>query len=99
MTCPTVRSQVELPIETPLPAEPVPIFDLYANLIREELDVPVALVSLVSEREQVFPGAVGLAEPWASERSTPLSYSFCQIGRASCREGVSMSVVAVAVKI
>jgi GAF domain-containing protein len=69
---------VDLPPETPLAAEPVPVFDLFAKLVREELDVPVALVSLVSEKEQVFPGAVGLAEPWATERATPISHSFCQ---------------------
>jgi len=69
---------LELPPDTPLPAEPEPVFDLVAKIVREDLDVPVALVSLVSAEEQVFPGAAGLAEPWASERSTPLSHSFCQ---------------------
>jgi GAF domain-containing protein len=69
---------VQLPPDTPLPAEPAPVFDLVAKIVRQELDVPVALVSLVSEKDQVFPGADGLSEPWATERSTPLSHSFCQ---------------------
>ena len=69
---------MHLPAETPLPAEPVPVFDLVAKIVRQDLDVPVALVSLVSAQEQVFPGADGLSEPWATERSTPLSHSFCQ---------------------
>jgi GAF domain-containing protein len=72
------EGRVELPPDTALPAEPVPVFDIVAKIVRHELDVPVALVSLVSEKEQVFPGADGLSEPWATERSTPLSHSFCQ---------------------
>lgn len=38
----------------------------------------MALVSLVDVNGQVFPGAFGLPEPWLTERSTPLSHSFCQ---------------------
>lgn len=69
---------MELPPLTPLPAEPVPIFDRFARLVAERLDVPVALVSLVDVNGQAFPGAFGLPEPWMSERWTPLSHSFCQ---------------------
>ena len=50
----------------------------YARLVARVLDVPVALVSLVEADRQVFPGAVGLAEPWATMRCTPLSHSLCQ---------------------
>ncbi|ODU04393.1 MAG: hypothetical protein ABS81_10725 [Pseudonocardia sp. SCN 72-86] len=50
----------------------------FATWVREELDVSVALVSLVRPDAQVFPGMAGLPEPWASKRSTPLSHSFCQ---------------------
>jgi PAS domain S-box-containing protein len=39
---------------------------------------PVALVSLVDDRRQFFKSAVGLPEPWASRRETPLSRSICQ---------------------
>ena len=42
------------------------------------LNAPVALVSLVDEDRQFFKSCVGVAEPWASERETPLSHSFCQ---------------------
>jgi GAF domain-containing protein len=38
----------------------------------------VALVSLVDDQRQYFPGQVGLPEPWAAKRETPLSHSFCQ---------------------
>jgi GAF domain-containing protein len=69
---------VELPPLTPLPAEPVPIFDRFARRVADRLEVPVALVSLVDVGGQVFPGAHGLPEPWMSERWTPLSHSFCQ---------------------
>jgi GAF domain-containing protein len=52
--------------------------DRFARLVSTLLHVPVALVSLVTADRQVFPGAVGLPEPWASRRETPLSHSFCQ---------------------
>jgi GAF domain-containing protein len=47
------------------------------------LGAPVALVSLVDEDRQVFRGCLGLPEPWASRRGTPLSHSFCQHAVAS----------------
>ena len=50
----------------------------FARLVAGRLRVPVALVSLVEADRQVFPGLVGLAEPWATRRQTPLSHSFCQ---------------------
>lgn len=50
----------------------------FARLVASVLEVPVALVSLVERYRQVFPGMVGLAEPWASRRQTPLSHSLCQ---------------------
>jgi serine phosphatase RsbU (regulator of sigma subunit) len=53
-------------------------FDRYARLVRRGLRTPVALVTLVEAERQVFPGAVGLPEPWQTERETPLSHSFCQ---------------------
>ena len=53
-------------------------FDRYARMVRRTLRTPVALVSLVEPDRQVFPGAVGLPEPWQTERETPLSHSFCQ---------------------
>jgi GAF domain-containing protein len=59
-------------------AEPDEAFDRFANLVKRLLDVPVALVSLVDDERQFFPGQVGLPEPWAGKRETPLSHSFCQ---------------------
>ena len=53
-------------------------FDRYARIVRRTLGVPVALVSIVEEARQVFPGASGLPEPYATQRETPLSHSFCQ---------------------
>jgi serine phosphatase RsbU (regulator of sigma subunit) len=50
----------------------------FARLVAGRLRVPVALVSLVEANRQVFPGLVGLAEPWATRRQTPLSHSLCQ---------------------
>src|ERR1035437_1027200 len=73
-----------------------PGMERLARLVASTLQVPAALVSLVEKDRQVFPGMVGLAEPWATTRQTPLSHSTCQhvtasgrpliqIGRASCR--------------
>ncbi|WP_369140153.1 PP2C family protein-serine/threonine phosphatase [Modestobacter versicolor] len=67
-----------LPASTPLPATSDPAFERFVRLVRRQLDVPVALVSLVDAEEQVFPGALGLPEPWQTTRRTPLSHSFCQ---------------------
>lgn len=53
-------------------------FDRFTRLVAHLLNVPVALVSLVDNDRQFFKSAVGLAEPWASARETPLTHSFCQ---------------------
>ncbi len=55
-----------------------PEFDRLARLASKVLDAPVALVSLVDEDRQYFKSCLGLPEPWAAERETPLSHSFCQ---------------------
>jgi GAF domain len=52
--------------------------DRLARLAARVLDAPVALVSLVDRDRQVFAGCIGLAEPWATRRETPLSHSLCQ---------------------
>jgi serine phosphatase RsbU (regulator of sigma subunit) len=57
----------------------------FARLVASMVGVPVALVSLVEADRQVFPGLVGLAEPWATSRQTPLSHSLCQHVTASGR--------------
>lgn len=53
-------------------------FDHYARLVQRLLKVPTALVTILEEHRQVFPGAVGLAEPYRSVRQIPLSHSFCK---------------------
>lgn len=53
-------------------------FDRLTRLASKLLGVPVSLVSLVDEERQFFFSQVGLGEPWASARETPLSHSFCQ---------------------
>jgi signal transduction protein with GAF and PtsI domain len=54
------------------------IFDRLTRLISRSLQAPVALVTLVDADRQWFKSAVGLPEPLASQRQTPLSYSICQ---------------------
>jgi GGDEF domain-containing protein len=55
-----------------------PVLDRLARLTTALLGVPIALVSLVDDRAQHFPGLEGLGG-WAGEgRGTPLSHSFCQ---------------------
>ena len=61
-----------------LDSPPEQAFDRLANLARRMLDAPVCLVSLVEIDRQFFKSCVGLPEPWASIRQTPLSHSFCQ---------------------
>jgi GAF domain-containing protein len=60
-----------------------PALDRIARMAADLLNAPVAMVSLVDADEQVFGGCVGVAEPWAGRRGTPLSHSFCQHAVAS----------------
>ena len=53
-------------------------FDRLTRLAARLLRAPVALVTLVDADRQFFKSCVGLPEPWASARETPLSHSFCQ---------------------
>ncbi len=55
-------------------------FDRFTRLAIKMLGVPVALVSIVDfdKDRQFFTSAYGLAEPWASQRQTPLTHSLCQ---------------------
>jgi GAF domain-containing protein len=53
-------------------------FDRVTREASETLNAPTALISVVDGDRQVFKSAAGLSEPWASERQTPLSHSFCQ---------------------
>jgi hypothetical protein len=49
-----------------------------ARLCADVLGVPVALITLVEADRQIFAACRGLPEPWAGERQTRLSHSFCQ---------------------
>ncbi len=55
-----------------------PALDRLTRLASKILNAPVSLVSLVESDRQFFKSFVGLQEPWASRRETPLSHSFCQ---------------------
>ena len=66
-------------------------FDRLTRLATEIIGVPVALVSIIDDDQdrQYFAGACGLGEPWATQRQTPLTHSFCQHVVAS---GQSLSI-------
>ncbi|MEZ4409960.1 MAG: diguanylate cyclase [Polyangiales bacterium] len=61
-----------------LDSPPEEAFDRVVRLASRVLRAPTALVSLVDDHRQFFKAAVGLAEPWAARRETPLSHSFCK---------------------
>ncbi|QJR37666.1 GGDEF domain-containing protein [Gemmatimonas groenlandica] len=54
------------------------VLDRLARLTTRLLHVPVALVSLVDDRGQHFPGMAGLGGWAGAQRGTPLTHSFCQ---------------------
>lgn len=53
-------------------------FDRLTRLASKLVHAPISLVSLVEQDRQFFKSFVGLDEPWASARQSPLSHSFCQ---------------------
>jgi PAS domain S-box-containing protein len=55
-----------------------PGLDRLTRLASRLLNVPTALVSLVTGERQVFASQIGLAQRWADAGETPLSHSFCQ---------------------
>lgn len=57
---------------------PTQSFDELTRLATSLLGTPVALVSIVTKDKQFFKSQVGLPDPWAKSRQTPLSHSFCQ---------------------
>ncbi len=61
-----------------LDSPPEPAFDRLTRLASTVLKAPVALVSLVDDHRQFFKSGIGLGEPWASARQTPLTHSLCQ---------------------
>lgn len=60
-------------------------FDGLARVAARVLHAPVALVSLIDKDRQYFKSCIGLSEPWATDRETPLSHSFCQHAVAARR--------------
>ena len=61
-----------------LDTPPEASFDRLTQLASRICDAPVALVSLVDDVRQFFKSQVGLPEPWATRRETPLTHSFCR---------------------
>lgn len=60
------------------PAEPS--FDNLTALASQVIGTPVSLISIVDfeGERQFFKSQIGLMDPWATERQTPLTHSFCQ---------------------
>ena len=61
-----------------LDTAPEESFDRITRIAASALGVPVSLVSLVDGDRQFFKSCLGLPQPWADARETPLSRSFCQ---------------------
>src|SRR6186997_557011 len=61
-----------------LDSPPEEAFDRLTRLAMRILHAPAAYVSLVDDQRQFFKSSVGLPEPWASRRETPLTHSFCK---------------------
>lgn len=61
-----------------LDSAPDPSFDRLTLLATKLLKCPASVVTLVDEHRQFFKSCVGLPEPWATSRESPLSYSFCR---------------------
>jgi PAS domain S-box-containing protein len=62
---------------TLLDTPPEEAFDRLSRMAARLLGTPVSLISLVADDHQYFKSAIGLPEPWASHRTTPISFSFC----------------------
>ena len=61
-----------------LDSPPEEAFDRLTRLAARLLGAPIALVTLFGQDRAFFKSAIGLPEPWATRRSTPLGYSFCR---------------------
>lgn len=61
-----------------LDTAPSRLQDSITRIAAELLAVPVTLLSIVDHDRQFFKSQVGLPNPWAADRQTPLSHSFCQ---------------------
>ncbi|MCU0815850.1 MAG: GAF domain-containing protein [Cypionkella sp.] len=81
--CMAVRHELENMV-----SDPVNIQELNQSLtevMAERVDAPIGLTTVVDEANdrQVFIAAIGLPEPVATLRETPLSRSFCRIVKAT----------------
>ena len=65
----------ELGLLTDTPEE---AYDRFTRLAAMIVDAPIALFTVITEDEQFFRSQIGLPEPHATTRRTPLSHSFCQ---------------------
>lgn len=61
-----------------LDTPPEAAFDRLTRVACRVLRTPAGLVSLVDRDRQFFKSCIGLPEPFASARQTPVSHSFCQ---------------------
>ncbi|MCC9654998.1 PAS domain S-box protein [Rhodopirellula halodulae] len=61
-----------------LDSPPDAAFDRLTRLASRLLKCPASVVTLVDEDRQFFKSCIGLPEPWASRRESPLTYSFCR---------------------
>jgi len=61
-----------------LDTPPEESFDRLTRLASKLLRTPTALMSLVDKDRQFFKSQVGLGQPYARQRQTRLSHSFCQ---------------------
>jgi formate hydrogenlyase transcriptional activator len=66
-----------------LDSPPEEAFDRLTRLATNVLRVPAAAVSLVDGNRQFFKSCLGIPEPLASTRQTPLAHSFCRHAVAS----------------
>lgn len=57
---------------------PEEALDRITRLAAKLVGVPVALFSVVTDQRQVFKSLQGMTGPYAEQRQTPLSHSFCQ---------------------
>ena len=61
-----------------LDAPPDPALDRLTRVAQRVLHAPAALVGLLDADRQIICSAVGLPEPLAGRRETPLSHSLCR---------------------
>jgi two-component system, sensor histidine kinase and response regulator len=87
-----LRAESPLPVEL-LDSTPDDSFDRLTRLASQVLNVPMAMISLVSGDRVFFKSAIGLPEPVASERQLPLTQSCC---RQVVKTGAPVAVADVA---